>query len=101
MRERKMIWVRMEKWKDKEKVMQNKSKLGNEQIYIHHDRSKDKRIVQRKIIELAREEKKQGKEVKVKFWKISINGKWLRWDDKEKKLMEDKRRTFLEMEQDE
>jgi len=65
----------MEKWEDKEKVMQNKSKLGNEQIYIDHDRSKEERTVQKKIVELAREEKKQGKEVKIKFWKISINGK--------------------------
>lgn len=78
MEERKMIWAKMEKQEDKGKVMQIKSKLGNEQIYIDHDRSKEEGTVQKKIVKLARKEKKQGKEVKLKFWKISINGKWFR-----------------------
>lgn len=56
--------------------MRKKSKLGKEQIFIGHNRTKEERITQRKIVETARCEKSKGNEVITKYPKIKIDDEW-------------------------
>lgn len=50
----KMIWVKLEKCSDKIKVMENKNKLGNLEVYIDNDRMKKEREVQKKGDQLCK-----------------------------------------------
>jgi len=64
---RNYILVRMKSEEAKEKVMNNKKRLGKEEIYIDHDRTTMEREIQRKVIEKAKEEKTKNKEVIIKY----------------------------------
>jgi hypothetical protein len=48
--------------------------------------TKEERETQKKLRELAREEKDRGKRVKIGYSKIQINGDWCRWDERQEKL---------------
>jgi hypothetical protein len=64
--------------------MLNKSKLKkkkDERMYIDNDLTKEERETQKKLRELAREERNRGKRIKIGYRKIQINGEWFRWDD--------------------
>jgi hypothetical protein len=49
-------------------------------MYIDDDLTKEERETQKKLRELAREERDRGKRVKIGYRKIQINGDWFRWD---------------------
>ena len=51
-------------------------------IYINHDLSREDRDVQSKLREIARQERKQGAEVRLGFRKIRINGNWIKWEQR-------------------
>jgi hypothetical protein len=55
-------------------------------MYIDDDLTKEERETQKKLRELAREERDRGKRVKIGYWKIQINGEWFRRDEREEKL---------------
>jgi polysaccharide deacetylase 2 family uncharacterized protein YibQ len=61
--------VEMEEWSGKEKVMKLKEK-----IFIDNDITKPEREIQKKLGTIAKEEKREGKEVKVGYRKITIEG---------------------------
>jgi hypothetical protein len=48
--------------------------------------TKEERETQKKLSELAREERDRGKRVKIGYRKIQINGDWFRWDKRQEKL---------------
>jgi polysaccharide deacetylase 2 family uncharacterized protein YibQ len=79
------ILVQMEEWSGKEKVMKQKGKLiGNratEKIFIDNDLTKKEREIQKKIRAIAREERRQGKDLKVGYMKITIEGVQMRWNE--------------------
>jgi hypothetical protein len=68
----------MEEWSGKEKVMKLKGKLREkkktEKMFIDNDITKPEREIQKKLGTIAKEEKREGKEVKVGYRKISIEG---------------------------
>jgi hypothetical protein len=72
------ILVEMEEWSGKEKVMKLKGKLREkkktEKMFIDNDITKPEREIQKKLGTIAKEEKREGKEVKVGYRKISIEG---------------------------
>jgi hypothetical protein len=47
--------------------------------------TKDERETQKKLRELAREERDRGKRVKIGYRKIQINWEWFRWDERERR----------------
>jgi len=87
------ILVRMKTEEEKGRVMRNKKLLGKEEIYIEHDRTNTERDIQRKVVEIAKEEKAKKKEVIIKHWRIRIEGVWYKWNEREEKLM---KQTFRE-----
>jgi hypothetical protein len=72
------ILVEMEEWSGKEKVIKLKGKLREkkktEKIFIDNDITKPEREIQKKLGTIAKEEKREGKEVKVGYMKITIEG---------------------------
>ncbi|KAH0814053.1 hypothetical protein GEV33_008739 [Tenebrio molitor] len=84
------ILVQMEEWSGKEKVMKQKGKLrGNratEKIFIDNDLTKKEREIQKKIRAIAREERRQGKDLKVGYMKITIEGVQMRWNEEKGRL---------------
>lgn len=66
---------------EKLKVMNNKSKLKGEDLYISNDRTIGERDIQRQLYKMADEERNLGKEVKVGFKKITVNGISSIWKD--------------------
>lgn len=82
--------IKLEREKDKEEVMMNKHKLKqlvNERIYINNDETKEQREKGRKIREIAKEYKKCGKEVKMGYNKIIVDGMVWKWN-KERGMLE-------------
>jgi hypothetical protein len=55
-------------------------------MYIDDDLIKKERETQKKLRELAREERDREKRVKIGYRKIQINGEWFRRDEREEKL---------------
>jgi hypothetical protein len=50
------------------------------------DLTNEERETQKKLREVATEERDRGKRMKIRYRKIQINGEWFRWDEKEEKL---------------
>jgi hypothetical protein len=55
-------------------------------MYIDDDLTKEEKETQKKLRELAREDKDREKRVKIGYRKIQINGDWFRWDEGQEKL---------------
>ncbi|KAJ3622274.1 hypothetical protein MTP99_002793 [Tenebrio molitor] len=70
----KMMLAKIESWEQKKNIM------------LNDDLTKEKRQTQKKLRELAREERDRGKRVKIGYRKIQINGEWFRWDERQEKL---------------
>ncbi|KAJ3638557.1 hypothetical protein MTP99_001910 [Tenebrio molitor] len=71
-----MMLAKIESWEQKKNIMLNKN----------DDLIKEERETQKKLRELAREERDRGKRVKIGYRKIQINGDWFRWDERQEKL---------------
>lgn len=78
----------MEKWEDKVEILKNKGKLNGKEIYIDSEMTLKEREIQKKIRDYAKEVKSKGARVKVRFQKLEINGRIMKWDHKEQRLME-------------
>lgn len=85
--ERKMLVVEMNTFEDKLKLLEKKKKLAGTNIYIENDLTREERRVQREIRAVAREQRNQGKTVKVSYQKLKINGKEFRWSRDEEGLI--------------
>lgn len=88
-----IIVATVEKWEMKRQIMMKKRDL-EKGIYIDDDLTKREREIQGKIRRITKEEREKGKEVKIGYMKASIEGKWLRWNEKEERLEEERRRVL-------
>jgi hypothetical protein len=70
----------MEEWSGKEKVMKQKGKLTGNRA------TEKEREIQKKIRAIASEEKREGKDVKVGYMKITIEGVQMRWNEEKGRL---------------
>ncbi|KAK9744337.1 hypothetical protein QE152_g7851 [Popillia japonica] len=66
-------------WEEKRLIMSNKQKLKGKRVYIDYDLTKKEREIQGRLIEVAKAERNRGKQVRVGYQKISVEGKWMRW----------------------
>lgn len=81
--------VKLKDIEEKEKVMRNKSKLKNcrqGRIYIDNDMTENERSIQGKIRTRAREERRQGKNVRVGYQKLTIGDVIWRWNRETEQL---------------
>jgi hypothetical protein len=80
-----MMLVKIESWEQKKNIMLNKSELKerkDERMYIDDDLTNEERKTQKKLREVAREERDRGKRVKIGYRKIQINREWFIWDER-------------------
>lgn len=77
----KIVIVGLRSWEDKLAIMRNKHKLRNSNVFINDDLSKGDRERQGRIREAAREQIRQGRDVKVGYNRIRIDGVWKKWEE--------------------
>lgn len=85
-REEKVAVIKLKQWEVKEKIMRNKNKLANTEIYIDHDLTVEEREVQRKIAQAAKVARRENSRVKIGYRKMCVDGKWIRWEEIKRKL---------------
>lgn len=76
-----LVVAKLASWEDKQNIMRNKKKLGGESIYIEQDLTFKEREIQRSIAAEVRKLRTAGKNVKVGFQKILLEGKWISWEN--------------------
>lgn len=87
-----MAVVEVDSWEQKRDIMSKKKELEKD-ILIEDDLTRKEREIQWKLREMARGEREKGmKNVKVGYKKIRIEDKWFRWNEREDKLQEERRR---------
>ena len=87
----------IQNWEMKKEVMKKKSEL-KKGIYIDDDLTVKQREIQMKIRKIAKQEKEKGKETKIGYMKIKIDGKWMKWDEHAQKFQEETREQDKEEE---
>lgn len=84
-----MCVAEVNSWEEKLSIMENKRKLGSlktMKVYIDNDLTRREQEVQRKIREVAKNERSKGKEARVGYNKLWINGeKWV-WNGRTESL---------------
>lgn len=80
--------IETESLSEKIDVLKNKNKLREleDRIYIEAELTEKELEIQREIRKIAKEEKQKGKQTKIGYKKLIINGITLKWDEKEDKL---------------
>lgn len=79
-----VIIAGLRNWEEKQEVMRNKYKLRGSKVFVNHDLTRAEREIQSRILEAAREERRKGREVKVGYQKIRVDGKWIEWVERTK-----------------
>lgn len=85
---RETLLVEIANWEMKMSIMKNKSKIKGTKIFIDNDLTKEERIMAACIRKMAKEERSQGKEVKVEYKKLQVDGQLFVWESKLQKLVE-------------
>lgn len=85
----KTFMIKLNSESDKNMIMENKAKLKALKamtVYINNDLTKNERNKQRQIREKAKNEKGNGKEVKVGYNKIIVDGELWKWNRDKREL---------------
>jgi hypothetical protein len=75
-----MMLTKVESWEQKKNIMLNKSKLKErkgQRMYTDDDLTNEEKKSQKKLREVAGEERVRGKRVKIGDREIQINREWL------------------------
>jgi len=78
--------LEMNEWTDKVKILKEKGRLRGKHMFIDSELTLKEREIQKKIRDVAREERKKGIRVKVRYQRLEMDGKTLEWDNKEQRL---------------
>lgn len=85
---REIVVVELKDWETKQRIMSVKSKLGERKIYIEHDLTREEREVQKILRKRAREERREGRKVKVGYRKLVIDETQFVWNKERKMIVE-------------
>lgn len=81
-----VLIITLEEEIKKREVMRAKNRLKGEKIFIENDLTWEERKVQEKIYRWVKEERSNGREIKVGYARVNIEGRWIKWGDIERKL---------------
>lgn len=84
--ERKYV-MEVNNWAEKLQILKEKRRLKGRSIYLESELTRDERIIQKKIRDVARRERGKGVTVRVKYQGAEINGQVMVWDRGEQKLV--------------
>lgn len=82
----KVIIVTLESEEIKRDIMRNKYKLKGEQFFIENDLTWEERKIQGRISKWAKVRREKGDDIKVAIGKVRIKGKWIFWEELERKM---------------
>jgi len=77
--------VKIEGEEGKKEIMRNKYKLKGGKEYIENDLTFEERKIQEKMNRWAKDKRTGGAEVKVGRGKIKMGGRWIAWEEIERK----------------
>ncbi|EZA51537.1 hypothetical protein X777_09784 [Ooceraea biroi] len=83
---REMAIIKIRTEENRKKILENKRKLRGRKIWIEEDQTFNERKIKWKLRQIAGEEERTGKKVKLGYGKIWIEGKWWFWDEEEEIL---------------
>lgn len=86
---RDMLLVCLNDYQKKQEIMKNKSKLRGRDIFIENDLTLEERKIAAKLRQIAREEREKGKQVRIGYKKIHVDGKLFTWDNRLENLIQD------------
>lgn len=75
-----MVVAKVESLEKKHEIMSTKNVLKDTKIFIDNDLTVEERKIQKEIRSIAKDERDNGKKVKVGFMKMYIDGEEYRWD---------------------
>lgn len=81
-----IVLAKLKKRTEKRNIMIKKNVLKETQIYVEDDLTYKERQIQKKLREVARKERGNGKQVKVSYQKITIDKKTYAWRDIEEQM---------------
>lgn len=83
--DRERMIIEMESWGEKEKIMKEKKtlkqKAGMAKVFIDNDLTQQERNIQKKLRDIAKQRRMEGKQIRVGYRKIIIDGKKWTWDE--------------------
>lgn len=88
-----IVLVEMNTWDEKQAIMKNKFRLKGTKVYVEHDLTLEERRIEAEIRRIAREERKKGKQVKIGYKKVIINGEIYEWSKQDDGVVQQKERT--------
>lgn len=83
---REMILVRLKDEEQKKEIWDKKKMLRGRKERIMEDWTWKERRMRWRLEEMAKEEEKKGRKVRISYGKIRIDEKWWRWDEEEEVL---------------
>lgn len=82
-----VLIVKVDNEESKKKVMKNKYKLKEGNIFIENDLTWEERKIQEKIGRWVKEQKSKGLKVKASYARVKINEVWKRWEEIEREWL--------------
>lgn len=76
--------VELDSLETKIELMSRRSSLKGSSIYLDDDLSWEERQVQRELRKEAMKEREKGKKVIVRYGRICVDGRWIKWEEIEK-----------------
>lgn len=86
---RDVLLAQVENMHQKQEILRNKNKFTGSNIYVENDLTVEERKIQSEIRKIGKMEKEKGKNVRIGYRKITIDGIRFNWCDKEKGVVED------------
>ncbi|XP_043587564.1 vicilin-like seed storage protein At2g18540 [Bombus pyrosoma] len=81
----------MKSREEKIRIMKGKSRLVKG-VYIDDDLTRKEREIQQQIRKEARTRREKGEHVRTGYMKLEMGNRWYRWNEKEERLMEERKR---------
>jgi len=75
---------------------EKEKKLRSRKIYIDNDLSQEEREAQRKLREIARDERADGRKARVGYRRIEIEGQIYIWSVEENRIVKRRKRAAVE-----
>jgi hypothetical protein len=80
--------IELRDWPDKLAILKEKGKLRGTDIFIDSELTRKEGEIQKKIRDAAKEQRIKGANVKIRYQKLEINGKIMKWDPTRQKLVD-------------
>lgn len=79
--------IHINEWPEKIAILKEKRRLKGKAIYIESELTREESAIQKRLRDFAREERRKGAEVRVKYKAVEVNGQTMQWNNKEHKLV--------------